>query len=217
MRLNLYIARATGLSRRAADAVVAEGRVLVNKAAVSSGQQVEDSDEVSFDGHVLTPPKTTLTILLNKPAGYVCSRDGQGSKTVYDLLPTDLHHLKPVGRLDKMSSGLLLLSSDGRLANELTHPRFQKTKRYNVQLLKPLTLHDKKAIEKGVILDDGLSHLSLDGQGKQWTVSMQEGRNRQIRRTFASVGYTVQKLHRTHFGPHELGDLQSGSYRVVNL
>lgn len=215
MRLNVFIAQATGLSRRAADSVVAEGRVTINGAISSPGQQVAPTDSVSLDGQVLTPPKQLPTIMLNKPVGYVCSRDGQGSKTVYELLPAEWHHLKPVGRLDKTSSGLLLMTADGQLANELTHPRNQKTKRYVVQLLKPLTLHDKKAIERGVMLDDGLSHLKLEGAARQWHVTMHEGRNRQIRRTFAALGYTVDTLKRTQFGPYQLGSLSVGTYRVV--
>lgn len=215
MRLNVYIAQATGLSRRAADTVIMEGRVTVNGSAPQQGQQVSSSDIITLDGSPITAAATTQTIMLNKPVGYVCSREGQGSKTVYELLPASLHHLKPVGRLDKTSSGLLLLTSDGTLANQLTHPRYQKTKVYEVRLLKPLTLHDKKHIEKGVLLDDGLSHLALEGEGKRWTVSMKEGRNQQIRRTFAAVGYTVDRLHRTHFGPYTLGALKSGSFEEI--
>lgn len=219
MRINKYIASSTGLSRRAADMAIAEGRVLVNGQAPTSGQQITEQDTLTLDGRAITPVVNTVTIMLHKPAGYVVSRDGQGSKTVYDLLPPELHHLKPVGRLDKDSSGLLLMTNDGELANQLTHPRYAKTKVYEVALDNPLQpLHHQMINDYGVQLDDGPSKLlleKLDEQGKQWRVTMQEGRNRQIRRTFAALGYTVTKLHRTHFGTYQLDDLPSGSLVTV--
>src|SRR4051812_22727125 len=109
MRINKYIAQATGLSRRAADTAIAVGRVLVNQQLPSVGYDVRPDDSVTLDGIAITPAVNTITIILNKPTGYVVSREGQGSKTIYDLLPPEYHTLKPVGRLDKDSSGLLLL------------------------------------------------------------------------------------------------------------
>lgn len=212
MRLNVYVAQGSGLSRRAADAAISAGRVHVNGLLSSTGQQVSETDKVTLDNRPITPPVKVHTIMLNKPVNYVCSRDGQGSRTVYDLLPNELHNLKPVGRLDKDSTGLLLFTNDGKLANELTHPRYQKTKIYEVILHKPLTTHDKKAVEQGVMLADGISHLNLSGQGSSWVVSMQEGRNRQIRRTFTALNYTVRKLHRTHFGSYSLGNLSVAKF-----
>lgn len=215
MRLNVFIAQGTGLSRRAADAAIAEGRVHINGFLTTPGQQVAEADKVTLDNRAITPAVKTTTIMLNKPYGYVCSRDGQGSKTIYELLPTELHQLKPVGRLDKDSTGLLLLTNDGKLANELTHPRYQKTKIYEVMLHKPLVPHDKQSIIKGVMLDDGVSHLDLTGNANKWTVSMQEGRNRQIRRTFTALDYGVKRLHRTHFGSYQLGSLTDGKYQEL--
>src|SRR3954463_9519108 len=107
MRINKYVALATGKSRRAADAAIGEGRVLVNGQTPSTGQGVTTDDLVTLDSLRITPAVNTITIILNKPVGYVVSRDGQGSRTVYDLLPAKYHNLKPVGRLDKDSSGLL--------------------------------------------------------------------------------------------------------------
>src|SRR5690606_9952597 len=124
---NKFIAQATGISRRAADKAVEQGRILVNGKVPESARQIEPSDTVTLDGSPVTAPDSShTTILLNKPVGYVCSRDGQGSRTVYDLLPPELHQLKSVGRLDKDSSGLLLMTTDGQLAYELTHPKFEK-------------------------------------------------------------------------------------------
>lgn len=217
MRLNKYIAQATGLSRRAADAAIAEGRVALNGRPAQLGDTAAETDTVTLDNRRITPAVKAVTIMLNKPAGYVCSRNGQGSKTVYDLLPPEYHGLKPVGRLDKDSSGLLLLTNDGDLANQLTHPRYAKIKIYEVALNKPLEpLHQQMISDIGVTLHDGPSQLGLeplDDTRRRWRVTMHEGRNRQIRRTFAALGYTVTKLHRTQFGQFLLNELQSGTLR----
>jgi 23S rRNA pseudouridine2605 synthase len=225
MRLNKFIAQATGLSRRAADTAIEQGRVAVNGQQALMGQQLVEGDAVTLDNQPVTSDVKPLTIMLNKPVGYVCSRNGQGSQTIYDLLPEELHILKPVGRLDKDSSGLLLLTSDGELANQLTHPRYQKTKVYEITLDKPLQpLHQQMITDHGVMLDDGLSRFEVTGsrlpQGQNveeattsnlspttYQITMSEGRNRQIRRTFASLGYRVIRLHRTQFGPHRLQQL----------
>jgi 23S rRNA pseudouridine2605 synthase len=209
MRINKYVASATGMSRRAADATIAEGRVLLNGIVPSSGHDVKEGERVTLDGRAITPAVKTMTIMMNKPAGYVVSRNGQGSKTIYSLLPLEYHKLKPVGRLDKDSSGLLLLTNDGGLANELTHPSNQKTKVYEISLNLPLQpLHRQMISDHGIELEDGTSKLQLErreeGNDKEWTVTMHEGRNRQIRRTFGSLGYDVVKLHRTQFGPYTL-------------
>ncbi|HET7630354.1 MAG TPA: pseudouridine synthase [Candidatus Saccharimonadales bacterium] len=230
MRLNKYVALATGMSRRAADAVIAEGRVLVNGEMPSIGLSVASTDTVLLDNTPITPAVKT-TILLNKPAGYVSSRAGQGSQTIYDLLPAELHHLKPIGRLDKESSGLLLLTNDGELAQELTHPSHQKQKVYEVEINKSLAKEDYVAIkETGVDIGDGRpSRFQLQqlGTRKQqsakplvpnsyFLVTLTEGRNRQIRRTFATLGYKVIRLHRTKFGDYLINGLREGHYRVVS-
>ncbi|MEO8862982.1 MAG: pseudouridine synthase [Candidatus Saccharimonadales bacterium] len=220
MRLNLYIAQSTGLSRRAADRAVSDGRVRINGRNTTPGQQVNDNDEVMLDDYVITPEPKTTTIMLNKPVGYVCSRDGQGSKTVYDLIPRELHHLKSIGRLDKESSGLLLMTNDGKLAYELTHPSFRKFKTYNIAVNLPLEpLHRQMIADHGVMIDDGVSKLQLERinptDDNNWRVTMHEGRNRQIRKTLASLGYKVVKLHRTKFGQYLLGTLAIGKYKEV--
>lgn len=218
-RLNVFIAQASGMSRRAADQAIEQGRVTVNDAVASFGLQVSLEDTVRLDSHAITPSVKTLTIMLNKPVGYVCSRDGQGSKTVYDLLPNELHHLKPVGRLDKNSSGLLLLSNDGQLSQQLTHPSHQKVKEYLVTINKSLEpLHQQMINDFGITLEDGPSKLHLspeDDLRLLWHVTMREGRNRQIRRTFEALGYNVTKLHRSVFGSYRLNDLVSGKFIIV--
>ncbi len=216
MRLNVFIAQRTNLSRRAADQAISAGRVTINGQPATVGQSVTATDEVTLDGRQLTAPTDLTTIMLNKPVGYVCSRAGQGSQTIYDLLPAKLHRLNPVGRLDKDSSGLLLLTNDGQLANQLTHPRYQKTKVYEVGLNKPLEpLHQQMISDHGIQLDDGPSQLSLeslDDTRNNWQITMKEGRNRQIRRTFAALGYGIIELNRTAFGNYNLYNIQSGTF-----
>jgi len=218
MRINKFVAAATGMSRRSADKVIAEGRVVMNGQPVDIGSSVGDKDIVIFDSRRLELPKTQ-TILINKPLGFVCSRNGQGSKTIYELLPQQYHELKPVGRLDKDSSGLLVLTNDGDLANTLTHPRFQKNKIYDATINQPLSeQHEKLISQPGVQLEDGISRLQLlqlDNKRLSWQITIQEGRNRQIRRTFARLGYTVHSLHRITFGPYSLEGLPSGAYRML--
>lgn len=220
MRINKFVAASSGLSRRAADLAVQRGRVTVDGAVATATTPVEASSTVKLDGKQLHMPETTQTILLNKPVGYVVSREGQGSKTIYDLLPIELHHLKPIGRLDKDSSGLLLLTSDGELAHQLTHPSFQKKKLYEVTLDKALQpLHRQMISAMGLQLVDGPSQFGLErieeGDDTKWRVTMREGRNRQIRRTFAALNYTVTGLHRTHFGQFTLDQTPSGKWRVL--
>lgn len=222
MRLNKYLASGSDLSRRGADAAIAAGRVTVNGRPAGQGQDISETDVVTLDGHVITPAVSTTTIMLNKPPGYVVSRDGQGSQTIYDLLPPEYRRLNPIGRLDKESSGLLLLTDDGHLANELTHPSRQKVKIYEVTIDKPLApLHRQLINDHGLMLEDGLSQLQLErlheGDDHGWVTAMHEGRNRQIRRTFAALGYTVQTLHRTSFGPYRLpATLEPGHVQLVD-
>ncbi len=231
MRINQFVAAASGLSRRAADQAITAGRVTVNGAPATVGQVVPDNQHITLDGAILKLPAEKLTILLNKPVGYVCSRAGQGSQTIYDLLPSEYQNLKPVGRLDKDSSGLLLLTNDGKLAQQLTHPKFAKEKVYEVSLDKPLTPEDRLNIQRGVELEDGLSSLQVAYSGqraahrrvteryplnaKRLIVRMHEGRNRQIRRSFAALGYDVKKLNRIRFGNFKLGGLQVGNWQIL--
>lgn len=218
IRLNKFIATNTGLSRRSADESINNGSVTVNGKVAELGQLVKSGDIVKVDG-ALVGAKTKQLVLFNKPVGYVCSRNGQGSKTIYDLLPEELHTLKTIGRLDKESSGLLLLTNDGDLANRLSHPRYSKAKSYLIELDKPLQpLNQQMISDIGVTLDDGLSKLSLERinhQRTKWKVTMSEGRNRQIRRTFKALGYEVIGLHRTDFGTYRLGAIKPGTYQSV--
>lgn len=193
------------------------GRVTVDGSRAQLGQQVTGTETVTLDGTAIANSAlSSQTILLHKPTGYVCSRSGQGSKTIYDLLPHELHALRPAGRLDKDSSGLLLMTTNGQLLNQLTHPRYEKEKVYDVTTSKALTPEDLQKINQGIQLEDGLSHMQvMPVNSSNYTVTMHEGRNRQIRRTFSALGYQVVMLKRTVFGPYQLGSLSEGLWLQI--
>lgn len=203
-----------------ADRAVAAGRITINGLPAPIGATAAITDTVTLDGHAITPPVNTITVMYHKPVGAVVSRDGQGSLTIYDLLPEEYRLLKPVGRLDKNSSGLLILTNDGQLAQQLTHPRYAKIKIYEVKLGKALApLHQQMINDHGIMLEDGNSRLQLERLNEHddtsWRIVMQEGRNRQIRRTFAALNYHVTGLHRTHFGPYALAGLAVRQTKLI--
>lgn len=159
---------------------------------------------------------------MDKPPGVLCSRRSQGGvPTIYSLLPEKYARLKPAGRLDKDSSGLLLLTDDGDYAHQLTHPSFGKIKRYEVSLNLPLSSEDQRHISRqGIKLPDGTSRLELSrllpDNDRVWRVSMSQGRNRQIRRTFAALGLLVTRLHRVALGPYSLDQLNGQPFKEVS-
>lgn len=223
LRLNKYLALQLGISRREADNLIESGKVTVNGETVTLGGRFSPEDTVAVSGTPVVNAAERQYVAFNKPVGYVCSRRAQGdAPTIYDLLPPSYGVLKPAGRLDKDSSGLLLLTNDGDFAYRMTHPKFNKTKQYVVELdgeLEPL--HQQMISDYGVALEDGPSKLMLervsDDHRREWRVVMHEGRNRQIRRTFAALGYTVTRLHRTEFGNYTLGDMKPGEYKNVDI
>lgn len=222
-RLNKYLALHTGISRREADDLIRAGKVDLNDSVATLGDRVEHDDVVSLNGKVITDATDFIYIALHKPTGYVCSRKRQGdAPTVYELLPPELHHLKLVGRLDQDSSGIILLTNDGDFSHQMTHPSFRKVKIYEVALdhdLQPL--HQQMISDFGVALEDGTSKFALErlseDERKSWRITMHEGRNRQIRRTFAALGYTVTSLHRTQFGNYSLGDMTQTAHKSINI
>lgn len=225
VRLNKFLAERLGISRRQADGAIAAGKVTINGEVAGLGARVtinsiDKSDEVCYNGSKVGGTVSYIYLAVNKPAGYLCSRRSQGDfPTIYELLPEKYHQLKTVGRLDRDSSGLILLTNDGDFAFRATHPQFQKTKVYEVELDRALEpLHQQEISDFGVEIGDGVSRLGLtrlDDNRKKWQVTMSEGRNRQIRRTFAALGYEVVKLHRIQFGKYQLGGLEPGKFEEV--
>lgn len=220
-RLNKYLALQLGISRREADELIRDGAVRINDTQPELGARFHAGDKITVHGKSVSGDVTHMYLALNKPVDYVCSRKQQGdSPTIYSLLPAEYQSLKSVGRLDRNSSGLILLTNDGDFAYRMTHPKFTKVKVYTVQLDHDLApLHQQMISDHGIQLEDGPSQLSLerirDDSRRDWHVTMSEGRNRQIRRTFAALGYEVITLHRTHFGPYSLDDMKPGEYHTV--
>jgi len=220
MRINQFLAHFAGLSRRKADQAISTGRIKVNNLPAVIGQNVSEDDIITIDD---TPIKSIAYtyVMFHKPTGYVTSRQKQGKDPIiYDLLPEKYKSLKPIGRLDKDTSGLLLLTNDGVFAETLAHPRSEKTKVYHAQLDSILDESTLAQIQKqGIKLDDGISRMSLHLLSKPdnlYEVRITEGRNRQIRRTFGKAGYTVKALHRTQFGPYNLDNLSKAKYRELD-
>lgn len=224
LRLNKFLAERLGISRREADDLIVAGEILVDGKPAELGTRVDKAQEVCYNKKVIPFEHKYVYLALNKPIGYVCSRKQQGeTPTVYTLLPEKYRTLKTVGRLDKDSSGLILFTNDGDFAFRMTHPKFSKTKIYHVELDRDLEpLHQQMIADFGVQLADGMSRLGLtrldepeSGERKRFEVEMQEGRNRQIRRTFEALGYSVRKLHRLEFGKYQLGELKPGEFSEI--
>lgn len=196
------------------------GRVTVAGSVVTDpARDVDERDFVAIDGQPVQPPEGRLVYAVNKPAGVVSTaRDPQGRRTVVSLVPSELR-LFPVGRLDADSTGLILLTNDGDLANRLTHPRFEVPKTYRVRVRNPPV--GQRALERlrtGVELEDGPTAAArvrrLEPDALELTVH--EGRKRQVRRMCEAVGHPVRELERVAFGPLPLGRLAPGSYRLLS-
>jgi 23S rRNA pseudouridine2605 synthase len=218
VRLNRFLAAAGLGSRRHCDELIAAGRVTINgKVCTNFGAQPEVRDHIKVDGKLVhTAP--ALTIMLNKPTGFVSTRkDVHSRDTVFDLLPKKLSHLFTIGRLDAQTQGLLLLTNDGELAQQLTHPRFKVEKEYEVTLDRPWDPALALKLERGIVLDGQRAKVSQLRflSSTRLRVILRQGINRQIRRMFQAVGYRVKHLLRIRIGNLRLGDLPHGHWRVL--
>jgi 23S rRNA pseudouridine2605 synthase len=218
MRLAKYLAHAGVASRRSAEALIAAGRVSVDDEIVTDpARDVQPDARVALDGRGLSGPEPRAVFVLNKPAGVLSTaRDTHGRRTVIDLVPAGGLRLYPVGRLDADSSGLILLTNDGELANRLTHPRFEVPKTYRAKLAGPPVADEAlSALRSGVELEDGPTAPARVRRlrGKEIELTIHEGRNRQVRRMCEAVGHRVLELQRTGFGPLRLDGLQEGAHR----
>jgi pseudouridine synthase len=229
VRLQKVLSTAGVASRRAAEELIREGRVAVNGEVVRTlGTKADPAeDEITVDGRRVRPNVRPRYLVLNKPRGYVTTRrDPEGRRTVMDLLAGVRQSVYPVGRLDYASEGLLLLTSDGDLAARLTHPRHGVPRVYEAIVAGAPDPSSLEAIRRGLVLegDDrrptapaGVRLGSTVGKGRQQTtkltITLNEGRNRQIRRMCAQIGHPVRRLTRVRMGPITLGDLRSGHWR----
>ena len=221
MHINQFIAQMTGISRRAADTEIKAGKVRINGKIALPPDRVLDGDRVTYKGkeYQKNEVKTHTTIILHKPKGYITSRkrDETGAPTVMELLPKELQQLRPVGRLDKESEGLLLLTDDGDFLYESTHPKFEIEKEYDVEFENYVHEGLIAQWKKGVRLREGIAvadQVERTGR-KKLRVIIHQGMNRQIRRMGAEAGNAVIGLRRIRSGEHRLGTLRPGKWKKV--
>lgn len=225
LRLNKFLADAGVGSRRKADELIAEGKVKVNGRVVTElGTRVHLSDLVTVGGEPVNAEKHLTYILLNKPKDYITTtQDEKGRKTVMDLLSGRLEErIYPIGRLDRNTTGVLLLTNDGEMAHRLMHPRYEIPRVYSVYLDKRLSVPDAKRVAGGVAIEveDGDDYVSapcelmIDPQdGKHATLELAEGKNREVRRIFEALGYEVERLDRKSYAGLTTRGLARGEYR----
>ena len=218
MRLAKHLAHAGVASRRAAEAMIAEGRVTVDGAPVTDpARDVTGDEAIAVDGEPLGAAPRRVVYAVNKPAGVVSTaRDTHGRPTVVDLIPEAGTRLYPVGRLDADTTGLILLTNDGELANRLTHPRYEVPKTYRAKVANaPVADAAVRALRSGVDLDDGRTAPAAVHAVRPdvLELTIHEGRKRQVRRMCEAVGHPVLALRRVRFGPLALGDLAAGAHR----
>ena len=224
MPLNKYIAHGGVCARREAAELVKQGKVKVNGDLVyEPGYKVSPGDTVEVKGEKVFLKKNLVYILVNKPKDYITTaKDPEGRKTIIDLLKgATTERIFPVGRLDRNTTGVLLMTNDGELTQKLTHPSFEVKKIYEVKLDKPVTKHDCEAILKGITLEDGF--ISADSVGYPDAkdksivgIEIHSGRNRIVRRIFEHLGYDVRNLDRVMFGNLTKKNVDRGKWRFLS-
>ena len=222
IRLNKYIANSGICSRREADELITQGLVEVNgKVVTEMGYQVQKTDRVVFDGQSITPEKPVY-VLLNKPKGYISTtKDEKARKTVMDLVANaSPYRLFPVGRLDRQTTGLILLTNDGHLTKKLTHPSFGVKKIYHVTLDRKLSVEDLRTIADGIRLEEGVAEVDsisyIEGKPKNEVgIEIHIGWNRVVRRIFKKMGYEVEALDRVIFAGLTKKNIKRGHWRIL--
>lgn len=223
MRINKYLAAAGVASRRECDKLISDGKVKINGRVAELGTEVGGEDEVFVNGNKVTIKKNEY-YLLNKPKGYICSvSDDKGRKTVMDLMPQGAGRIYPVGRLDYDSEGLLIMTTDGELAQKLTHPSNEVPKTYLVKVEGTVTETALNPIRSGIEIDGYVTKkckAHIVETNKAYTkihITITEGKNREIRKMFAAIGKEVMLLKRIKIGEISLRGLDRGSYRKLTV
>ena len=223
MRINKFLSSLGIASRRAIDKYIEEGRIKVNGVIASTGIDVTEDDEIYIDNKKIETKRIEEKVyfILNKPLEVLsASSDDRGRRTVVDLIKTD-KRIFPIGRLDYMTSGLILLTNDGELFNRLVHPKSKIYKKYYIKVFGEVKKEEIEELKKGVLLEDGktlpakISGIKYDKNKTSMYISIREGRNRQIRRMIEKFGYKVLMLRREKIGELSLGDLKEGKYREL--
>lgn len=221
MRINKYLAQCGVASRRECDRLIAEGKVTVNGRPADLGDDVNDGDNIKVEGRPVSVKKNEY-YLLHKPKGYLCTvSDDKGRKTVMDILGDGVGRVYPVGRLDYDSEGLLILTTDGELAQHLTHPSNEVPKTYLVKVEGRLTEADLNPIRSGIEIDGYVTkkcRAHIVETNKDYTkveLVLREGKNREIRKMFAAIGREVTLLKRTKVGELTLRGLDRGAFRKL--
>ena len=221
MRINKYLAQCGVASRRECDRLIAEGKVTVNGRPAGLGDDVNDGDNIKVEGRPVSVKKNEY-YLLHKPKGYLCTvSDDKGRKTVMDILGDGVGRVYPVGRLDYDSEGLLILTTDGELAQHLTHPSNEVPKTYLVKVEGRLTEADLNPIRSGIEIDGYVTkkcRAHIVETNKDYTkveLVLREGINREIRKMFAAIGREVTLLKRTKVGELTLRGLDRGAFRKL--
>ncbi|RMD51214.1 rRNA pseudouridine synthase [Candidatus Parcubacteria bacterium] len=217
MRINKYLSDSGFCSRRKADKLIADKKVMINNHIAEIGEQVNENDDVFVDGILIKPRSSDTIIAFNKPVGSICTTDPKANNTVFDYIGSE-KRLFYIGRLDVASSGLMLFTDNGDLANKIAHPSSKHEKEYIVTVDKP---YDRKFINQmrqGVILRDGKTKPALFKKisSTRFRLIITEGRNRQIRRMCEALGYKVKKLKRVRIINIKLGDLGEGNWRHLS-
>ncbi len=220
-RLQKFLAHSGVASRRAAEEIIASGKVFVNgKRITDPAHKVTARDKVTVDGKTVTVTRTKTYIILNKPLGVLSSAsDDRGRTCVTDLVKIENTRLYPVGRLDYDTQGIILLTDDGDFMQRVTHPKYETEKTYEALVKGEPTEEDLGKLRAGVELDDGLTLpakadvIRFKGPNAVVKIVIREGRNRQVRRMLDAVGFPVLKLKRTSIGGLELGELRTGAWR----
>ena len=222
MRLNKYIAKAGLASRRKADILISEGMIEINGQVVSDfSYQVTDQDIITYKGKVLSS-EADLVYLLNKPKGYVCSNSDQyNKKNVFELIDSD-SRLFTIGRLDRDTTGALLITNNGDLSYRLTHPKYQVEKKYYATSKIDIENEKLSKVKEGIQLDDGvrvraqIKRLHKESGKIFWDIILTEGKNREIKRIFEHFESKVISLHRYEFAKISIKSLKIGSHRKLN-